>query len=197
MIDPVTIPEGTRGDWSVRRFVVTPEQSTLSAIRAAFKGRGYVPPGTYTELHHRSRGIVMSDTPDEIRDHNEIVRRAAGNVLINGLGIGMVLPAILRKPHVEKVTVVEIDQYIIDLVAPHYSNPQLDIVNASAYDFQPQKGIRYGAVWHDIWDTICTSNLPEMTRLKRKYGRRADWQGCWAERECHRRKHDGRYLMRW
>jgi hypothetical protein len=50
------------------------------------------------------------------------------------------------------------------------------------------KGERYGMVWHDIWDSFCGDNLPEMTRLKRKYGRRADWQGCWGEWQCRRHR---------
>jgi hypothetical protein len=42
-------------------------------------------------------------------------------------------------------------------------------------------GTFYGAVWHDIWDNLSVDNLPQMTALKRKYGRRARWQGCWSE----------------
>lgn len=186
LIDRVDIPEGRAGNWAVERFVVSPEDAERERIRAVVcRGRG-VPAGSYTRLV-RGRTVVMSDTPDEMRDHYEAVHRARGHVLINGLGLGMVLRAVLKKPEVTRVTVVELSADVIGLVAPSYTDPRMTIVEASAFDYAPPKGERYGAVWHDIWDNITADNLPEMTRLKRKYGRRADWQGCWAEFQCKRR----------
>ena len=179
-MEKVSIPEGTVGRWRVERFNVTDDQAKLDAMRGAFRGGRYVPAGTYTRLM-RGGVLVMSDTPDEMRDHWAPMRHARGRVLINGLGIGMVLRAVLNKPEVERVTVVEIDSDVIALVGAHYACDRLELVNASAFDYAPPKGVRYGAVWHDIWDNICGDNLPEMTRLKRKYGRRADWQGSWCE----------------
>lgn len=183
LIPKVTVPEGQIGPWAVKRFEVDQESAAASQLRAMFKGRGAVPAGTYTKLT-RNGSIVMSDTPDEMRDHYDAVRKARGRVLINGLGLGMVLAAVLAKPEVERVTVVEIDADVIALVGEHYACARVEIVNASAFDYQPPKGVRYGAVWHDIWGDICSDNLPDMTTLKRKYGRRADWQGCWCEWEC-------------
>jgi len=185
MIESVSIPEGTKGHWRVERFQVDQSDSNMSKMRAIVGGgRGYIPPGTYTQLIHAKRGVVMSDTPDERRDHRLAVQKSHGHVLINGLGIGMVLAAILKKTEVEHITVVEIDPDVIDLVGPHYSSDRVDIIECDAFDYKPPKGVHYGAVWHDIWDTICSDNLTEMTRLKRKYGRRADWQGCWCEDQC-------------
>lgn len=192
MIDAVNVPEGSRGKWTVSKFTVSEEDAKFSALRAAIKGRGYVSAGTYTQLTCQGRGIVMSDTPDERRDHYVAVRMACDHVLINGLGLGMVLGAILKKEKmgvksVSKVTVVELDADVIELVGPTYANDsRVEIVHASAFDYQPPKGVEYGAVWHDVWDSICGDNLPEMTKLKRKYGRRADWQGCWGEYETRR-----------
>lgn len=186
-IEQVSIPEGARGQWRIERFEISEHEAKMSAIRAIQHGRGAVSPGTYTSLKHARRGIIMSDTPDEMRDHIFAVHRAKGHVLINGLGLGMVLAAVLRKPDVYRVTVVEIDPDVIALVGPHYVCDRLEIVNASAFDYAPPKGVRYGAVWHDIWDNLCGDNLKEMTTLKRKYGRRCDWQGCWGEE----------YIKRW
>lgn len=192
IIESVNVPEGSKGKWTVSKFTVSEEDAKFSALRAAIKGRGYVPAGTYTQLTCQGRGIVMSDTPDERRDHWKAVNMACDHVLINGLGLGMVLGAILKKEKmgsksVSKVTVVELDADVIELVGPSYaSDPRVEIVHASAFDYQPPKGIVYGCVWHDIWDDLCGDNLPEMTKLKRKYGRKADWQGCWGEYETRR-----------
>ena len=78
---------------------------------------------------------------------------------------------------------------MIDLVGPSFSHDdRVNIICADAFEWRPPKGVRYNAVWHDIWDDICTDNLPEMTRLHRKYGRRADWQGSWCRELCKRYK---------
>jgi spermidine synthase len=138
----------------------------------------------------------MSDTPAEQDDHREFVQRARGRILINGLGLGMVLQACLERRKwqsdeyaVEHATVVEISPAVIALVAPHYQaryGDRLTIVQADALTWQPPKGERYAAVWHDIWPDICTDNLPQMHTLHRRYGRRADWQGSWARWICER-----------
>lgn len=177
-IQQVTVPEGKSGKWAIKRFEVTDHD--VGTLRLALQGRA-IAIGTYTKLTCEGRGIVMSDTPAEMRDHYEFVRNAKGHVLINGLGLGMCLDAALRKPEVTFVTVVESELDVIKLVAPHYYSERVQIIHSCAFSYKPPKGIRYGAVWHDIWDTICSDNLEEMTKLHRKYGRLADWQGSWGK----------------
>lgn len=191
MIEAVEIPEGKKGNWTVAKFEVG--ENDIGALREALAGRP-IPPGTYTRLTHNNT-VVMSDTPAERWDHYGFVRAAKEHVLINGLGIGMCLKAALAKPEVTRATVIEIDQDVIDLVGPSYSDDlRVDIVCMSAFDYKPPKGTRYGAVWHDIWPHICTDNLPEMHRLHRKYGRRTNWQGSWCRERC---EYHARQDRRW
>lgn len=178
-MNKVCIPEASKGEWRIEHFKVDRED-----LHSMLRGRG-VTFGSYTRAM-RGSVLVMSDTPAEMRDHGYAVYKATGSCLINGLGIGMVLKNILMKPDVTDVTVVELSQDLIDIVAPHYNDPRITFVCASAFDYKPPKGKRYQMVWHDIWDYICADNLPEMTRLHRKYGRKADWQGSWCKCECQR-----------
>jgi predicted membrane-bound spermidine synthase len=126
----------------------------------------------------------MSDTPSEIRDHRGAIYNARGHVLIFGLGIGMVAKAILDKPEVTKVTVVDLSPDVIKLVGPtllaKYGD-KLEIIEADALTWKPPKGVRYGAVWADIWDEISEDNLKEMSTFNRRYGRLSDWHGNWGE----------------
>lgn len=182
IIEQVTVPEGKCGDWTIERFEITKHAAMIGSIRAMQDGRGVVKPGFYTALKHARRGIIMSDTLDEMRDHYSAVLNAKEHVLLNGLGIGMVLNAILKRDAVKMVTVIEKESDVISLAGPHYQRDnRVEIICGDAFTYQPPKGLRYGAVWHDIWDNLCGDNLPEMTKLKRKYGRRTDWQGCWGE----------------
>ncbi len=182
----VPVPVGRRGEWTIGTKTVTKDEADRHQLHAAINGHGrYTPPGNYTGLANRD-GIVMSDAPDERRDMWDPVRRARGQVLINGLGLGLVAGCCLEKPEVDSVVVIEISQDVIDLVAPHYykryDRARLEIIRADALTYQPPKGDEYDVVWHDIWPDICSDHLPQMHTLHRKYGRRTLWQGSWCRR---------------
>lgn len=176
IIPKVTLPAGRRGKWAISK--VTIEDSPVMRFRER-----HFEPGEYTQLYCEGRGLIMSDTPAERYDHLGFVRAAAGHVLISGLGIGMCVGAVLLKKEVESVTVLEIEKDVIDLVAPHYRNPRLNVIQADARKWQPPRGVRFGAVWHDIWDNICADNLAEIRAFNRRYGRRAEWKGCWSHEQ--------------
>ena len=182
----VDVPEGQVGDWKVERFTVTKPEADLFNTRAmySYSERGnYILPGDFTRLIQRRAGVVMSDTMSEIRDHLGPIHKAHGRCLVNGLGLGMVVGAMLEKAEVDHVTVVELSPEVIALVAPHYlgryGGARLEVVEADAFAHKPPRGVRYDVVWHDIWMHATTDNLPTMTKLHRKYGRRCDWQDSW------------------
>lgn len=118
----VTVPPGISGTVEVRRFEITEQQAARSFLRG--RGRG-VPAGTYTGLY-RNGSLWMSDTPDEKRDHlpilNAVREHAAERVLVNGLGLGMVVAALLATESVRHVDVVDTDPDVIALVGPHYED---------------------------------------------------------------------------
>jgi hypothetical protein len=170
----------------IEEFSVSAEEARLERTKAAFSRTGsgrYVPAGTYRRLV-RGRIVVMTDSPDELYDLLEFKYRCVGSVLINGLGLGCALEMALAKPSVKDVTVIEKEQEVIDLVAPQFRDSRLAIHCADAFTWQPPAGKRWNVIWHDIWDNICVGNLPQMTRLHRKYGRKCDWQGSWAKEFC-------------
>jgi hypothetical protein len=194
---PIDIPEGESGEWRVQRFVVNEAEADLHNMHCMLGfnlcGRGrLINPGTYTKLM-RGGTLVMSDTPAERRDHFDCWRDAKGSVLINGLGLGVIAKALLLKPEVDFVTVVEISEDVVNLVGSHLMEQfpdKLAIIIADALEYKPPKGARYNYVWHDIWDNICADNLPTMRKLHRKWGRRTDAQGSWCRWQCeyHNRK---------
>lgn len=183
----VSLPHRSSGAWRVEGFSVSAEEAKFERMRAMIGGGGRgVPEGEYTALYH-GRVLVMSDTPDEIRDHMWAIaeaRRRGGHVLVNGLGLGMVAAAMLSFENVERVTVIEQSLDVIALVAPtliERFGERIDVIQADAFEWRPPKGQRYSVVWHDVWNDLCADNLPEMTKLHRRYGRRCDWQGSWGK----------------
>lgn len=197
----VDVPEGKSGDWEVVRFEINETDAQFHNLRESMhSGHRFIQAGTYTRLT-QCGNIIMSDTPAEVRDFSKPVRISRQSyrsesryVLINGLGLGVMLQAILDDNTIEHLTVIENSPDVIKLVAAHwktrYKN-RLTIIYDDAFNWKPPRGKTYCVVWHDIWNDITSDNLPEMHRLHRKYGRRCDWQGSWCRWEC---EHERKYL---
>lgn len=181
------VPEGSSGDWRVERFTVTAADVEMFNMRCMVQpgqGSRFMTAGTYTRLM-RGRDVIMSDTRAELNDHWDFVNKARGQVLINGLGLGVCLQMVLAKECVDHVTIIERSEDVIKLVWPSFvDDPRVTLIQADALEWKPAKDDRYDAVWHDIWDNICGDNLPDMHKLHRKYGRRTDWQGSWCRELC-------------
>lgn len=174
----VDVPSGECGVWKVERFVVDECDSKLN--RALSHDGRYTPPGSYTRLM-RGRKLVMSDTPDELRDHSYFIRIARGRVLVNGLGLGMVLKKLLEKEEIDRVDIVEFSEDVITLVGPTYQDdPRVHIYHGDAMMFKFPPRTTWDFVWNDIWDDLCLDNLSEMHKLHRRYGSRAEWIGSWG-----------------
>jgi hypothetical protein len=197
-LGPAGVPEGARGPWRIDSFAISEEEARFENMRALMRPGGglmRVTAGSYKRLVHERRGVVMSNTPMEVRTNIEALIAAEGRVLVLGLGLGMLLEALLRKPAVSFVRVVEIDPDVIALVGPHFAgDPRVEIVQGDALEYQPIPGERWNLVWADIWDTIGGDNLADMAKLGRRWNkRRADRFLAWcreiliAERERDRR----------
>jgi hypothetical protein len=175
------VPEGTSGDWVIKKFTVSETDSKLDMIMS--HSQRYVPAGTYTGLY-RGRTIIMSDTPDEICDHSAIILESRGKVLIVGLGLGVVLNSIAQKPETTSVTVIEKSEDVLNLVKSHYENKypgKIEFIHADIFDYKPKPTDKWDFVWFDIWDNLCVDNLKEMATLHRKYGKKATWKASWGK----------------
>lgn len=173
------------GDWELRRFTVDESAAALDQLRAVFSGGGrYCRAGTYTGLYRAGR-VIMSDTADEIYDHLQVIVDATGEVLIAGLGIGMVLNAIAMKPEVEHITVIELSKDVLSLLQRHYDRKypgKITFVNADIFAWVPPKDAHWDFAWFDIWDDLNTDNLIQMATLHRKFARKATTKDSWGRK---------------
>jgi hypothetical protein len=189
----VSVPEGKSGKWRIEKFEIRDDDFQAKLFNMRYPSRA-VRAGTYTRLmRDGAHGPMMSDTPAEIHDHAYAIYKAqelGGRILLNGLGIGCILKATLSFPNVTHVDVVELEQDIIDLVAPSYTDPRVHIHHADAYTIQWSKEDYWSVAWHDIWGDICSDNLQGMAKLHRKYGHKVQWQDSWCKYECKRQRGD-------
>jgi len=188
----IDIPDATDENWTVEHFEVTKRDEDFQKLRAcnpSSMGR-WTPAGRYNALK-RGETIVMSTTPDELRDLSFLKHYATGDVLITGLGLGCAACVALSIEEVETVTVIEKDPSVIRMVEPalrDVHHGRLIIVNDDAFTWKASRGSRFSVAWHDIWDYICADNLDEMKKLKSRYRHRTGRQGCWCESECRRNR---------
>jgi spermidine synthase len=176
-----------KGVASLDYVTVTKEQASFGNMQALFSGAGglmHVEPGKYARLAVNNQ-LMMTDTQMERRTNIDIKHRAHGDVLIGGLGIGMVILGICEKPEVKSVTVVEKYQDVIDVIEPQLrpnmngASDKLKIVCADVFNWKSKQ--KFNVIYFDIWPTITTDNLPDMAKLHQKYKNALDRtdENCW------------------
>ncbi len=187
---------GQLGNVKLEHVEISGEMSLWTAVRAAVKSSSdpYVPPGRYCHLIVGQR-LMMSDTPMEKRSNRQVVHQAHGDVLIAGLGIGMILLPILSKPEVKSVTVVEKYEGVVNLVAPAIlaqpGGEKLTVVHGDIHEWRPTAGTKFDTLYFDIWPAINEDNLKEMSELHsafRKHRRVGGWMDSWMRAELKRRQ---------
>lgn len=182
------VPEGRSGSVQVVHFTVSLEEAKMASLRAAINRRPdlVVSPGSYCKLLVGDT-IMMTDTDMERRSNAEALFRAKGDVLIAGLGIGMILLPILEKPTVTSVTVLEKSPDVVALVEPHIRKAstqahKLSVLLEDVWTWKPPKGRVWDVIYFDIWPFICTDNLQEIGVLHRRFARRkvkGGWMSSW------------------
>lgn len=157
------IPEGEQG----AARVVHDRPDSLTRLRAQMSG---IP--LYAEKYTRlfiDGQLWMTDAEFEWRSNLGFVVNAYGDVLIAGLGIGLILQPLIDSPKVDSITVIERSADVIALIAPHYPSPKLTVIEADAYTWTPPKQA-YNIIYFDIWaDVPDSDNREQITTLKKQY----------------------------
>ena len=130
-----------------------------------------IPQGDYIRLMVDG-SLMMSNTPMEKRTSMDFVINAHGDVLICGLGIGLVIIPLLVRDNVKSITVLEKYQDVIDCVLPqiekHDVNGKLKVIHQDCFEFTTKD--KYDTIFIDIWAYVNSDVYKEeMQPLKRKY----------------------------
>lgn len=179
---PELLEERENNGWKLEKFEIK-----QGNFRAMLDG---IMPGTYIRLTHNGE-CVMSDTSMEQRTNLRFCSKAYGDIIIGGLGIGMIVMAIQDKPEVKSITVIEKNQEVIDLVASQLDfNEKVNIICSDVFEWKPERGVKYDMAYMDIWNWINEDIYKkEIQPLKRKYARFLRgkdinpnrFNECWAE----------------
>lgn len=163
------------GEFKIGHIVMDQAFIDREQMRASFTPGGCyeimgLEPGTYVKLTSGSGGIIMSDTPMEIRTNWDFIENAHGQVLIAGLGLGLVVLSIQSKKEVTSVTIVEKYREVVELVVPRIPlNMKVDIVVDDAFEWLPHEGEKFDTIYFDIWNIICGDHYPETKDLHKRF----------------------------
>jgi len=125
---------------------------------------------------NEKKEVVMSDSWMEQNTNIDFVRKASGDILIAGLGIGMIVLALQKKPDVKSITVVEKDNrlatFILSYIGPFLDRLKVKIVVSDIHKFHTER--YYDYIYCDIWNNISNLNLREMDKLTEKFKDNSD-----------------------
>ena len=168
---------GKTKNFELKKRKITREDVKQMEMRAIFNPRS-IPPkiGTLMVLSRKASSYndcVMSDAEYEKITNRAIINQARGNVLIGGLGIGMILIPLLKDKQVKKITVIEKEKDIINLIyskiKKHDKSNKLELIHSDIFEVDIPKEQKFDVIYFDIWDNVCGDNWKEMKKLKKQF----------------------------
>jgi hypothetical protein len=123
----------------------------------------------------------MSDNMFEVDSNLGAVELARGDVLIGGLGIGM-LPILIRDK-VNSIDIVELSQDVIDLVFHQVANEKMHIIHDEICHYLTSTEKKYDLVCVDIWQNtfLPVWDIVGMKGLAQRCLKPGGTVWCWLE----------------
>ena len=156
------ITESKHGVAEIRHDTPSP----IDRMRGAMSGQPLGRP-KYARLLIGGR-VYMTDAEFERRTNRDFMTRAHGDVLIAGLGIGLILDPLFEK--CTSVTVIEKYPDVISLVAKHF--PRATVIHADIFEWNPPAGSSWDTIYFDIWPGIGDQEVADGKKLERRFKRR-------------------------
>lgn len=185
-----------RGVAKIKKYTISREDAQMFNLRCIFNNHPteMVSPGEYVRLSINGE-LFMTDTQMEKKTNEKFVNSANGEVMVAGLGIGLVLHNLrdsVKSGRVTKIVVYEKYQDVIDLVLPLYQDLPIVCKCEDILEYKPAKREVYDTIYFDIWPSITSDNLPEMRLLSNRWKNHLNrknpecWMGSWRQKDCQR-----------
>ena len=137
----------------------------------------------------QGKEVWMLDAPSEANTMDPYAKKAQGNVLTFGLGIGYYVFMACLNPKVSSITVIERSQSVIDLFTQSFL-PQfpkhipITILQGDAFDFFDEEYLKdYDSVFVDIWQSN-EDGYKLIERLLGQYNPPYEKVDFWIESSC-------------
>ena len=109
--------------------------------------------------------LWMWDTPQETELQEDLAKKAFGDILVAGYGLGILPKFLLENPSVKSVTIVEIYKEVIEKMK-ELGKIHGKIIICDFYSLPEDK--KYDCVIGDIWPDIDAKFLGDYVKFKKK-----------------------------
>jgi spermidine synthase len=144
-----------------------------------------------TLLHINSNKAMMSNHESETKTNQKFLDVAKGDVLIFGLGIGLIVFPLLQEKDIKSITIIEIDSGLIDMISPIIKerdiHSKVEIINCDAFEYHNLINKNYDTIYFDIWAIIDEKAFSEMDQLENLYKKNLKEDG-WIDSWCSEEK---------
>jgi len=179
----VDIPEGTSGDYEIAIYTDETTEKDWQLYLSMPKCANESSDSWTVLLKENCLMPIMQNSDAEYVEHQWLWDNATGDVLIGGLGVGMVNQALIDNPNVTSVTIVELEQDVVDLVWSHCSkDATFTLVVADFETWDPPTGSSFDTVWGDSWLVDNPITMDDYkTVITNRYSQYTDNIGFWGD----------------
>ena len=145
----VNIPVGVSGDFEIAHYTnQTTDNGWLGYL--ANKNESY---DNYTVLLKEGCAMpIMQDSEAEYNEHQWLWDNAEGDILIGGLGIGLVNHVLLNNSNITSITIIEKYQDVIDLVWEHCAKDErFNLIHADIETWEIPTDSQWDIGFFDTW----------------------------------------------
>jgi len=148
---------------------------------------GYPPmhEGREVTILHIDNELWMSDSNMEIVSNQRFARKARGHVFVAGLGLGLVVQMLMQNYNIESITVMEVNQDVIDVVKPTL-HPDVVVLKGDVWEpsevLEAQR--QFDSLYFDVWSASGGDNHDEFKELRalyRPYRAKGSYATYWGE----------------
>ena len=135
--------------------------------------------------------------PYGIKDNEEFIKKSNGDVLIGGLGLGLIVINIQDKEDINSITIIEKSKEVIELITSQIKfNNKVKIIHGDIFKNKFPRGTKFDTLYFDIWPYINSDVFEEMLQVEKLYKRclrskkenpRA-FMTCWCKKEAKHNK---------
>ncbi|MBQ2756903.1 MAG: hypothetical protein IJF31_00300 [Clostridia bacterium] len=164
----IKIPTVTHGKWELKTEVIRPFEAFVCNDFVVTEDRRMLPQIGFFEEEYPFPAVLengcewMTLQPNEMVTTTPAVKAAHGRVVTFGLGLGYFAYHAAEKPEVERVTVVDISEDVIDLFKTHIlpqfpHKEKINLVKEDAFTFADTRlegecDFVFADIWHDAGD---------------------------------------------
>ena len=140
----------------------------------------------YLFLYHKGlEKTMMSNHESETITNQKFIDSAKGDILIFGLGLGLIVFPLLKEIGIKRILIVELDEGLIDMVSPiirfQDTSRKVEIVKGDCFSWETSE--KFDTIYFDIWEIIDEKAYSQMEILEKRYQKNLK-EGGWIDSWC-------------